>query len=55
VLHRIAHVLETHGLDVPSAHVSTLGADVVDAFYVPVLDDPALRETVVADLLAVLP
>jgi [protein-PII] uridylyltransferase len=55
VLHRIAHVLETHGLDVRSAHVSTLGADVVDAFYVPVLDDPAVRERVVADLLAVLP
>jgi [protein-PII] uridylyltransferase len=55
VLHRIAHVLETHGLDVRSAHVSTLGADVVDAFYVPVLSDPALREQVVADLLAVLP
>jgi [protein-PII] uridylyltransferase len=55
VLHRIARVLETHGLDVRSAHVSTLGADVVDAFYVPVLDDPALRETLVADLLAVLP
>jgi [protein-PII] uridylyltransferase len=55
VLHRIARVLETHGLDVRSAHVSTLGADVVDAFYVPVLDDPALREKVVADLLAILP
>ncbi len=55
VLHRIAHVLETHGLDVRSAHVSTLGADVVDAFYVPPLEDPAQREQVVADLLAVLP
>jgi [protein-PII] uridylyltransferase len=55
VLHRIAHVLETHGLDVRSAHVSTLGADAVDAFYVPVLEDPALREKVVTDLLAVLP
>ena len=55
VLHRIAHVLEAHGLDVRSAHVSTLGADVVDAFYVPVLDDPVVREQVVADLLAVLP
>ena len=28
------------GLDVRSAHISTLGADVVDAFYVPVLDRP---------------
>ncbi|HUR13417.1 MAG TPA: [protein-PII] uridylyltransferase [Mycobacteriales bacterium] len=55
VLHRIAHVLETHGLDVRSAHVSTLGADVVDAFYVPVLDDQVLRRQVVDDLLAVLP
>ena len=55
VLHRIAHVLETHGLDVRSAHGSTLGADVVDAVYVPVLTDPVLREQVVADLLAVLP
>ena len=51
----IAHVLETHGLDVRSAHVSTLGADVVDAFYVPVLTDPALRERLVQDLLTVLP
>jgi UTP:GlnB (protein PII) uridylyltransferase len=48
-------VLETHGLDVRSAHVSTLGADVVDAFYVPRLDDRAVRDKVVADLLAVLP
>jgi [protein-PII] uridylyltransferase len=55
VLHRIAHVHETSGLDVRSAHVSTLGADVVDAFYVPRLDDPVLRDKVVTDLLAVLP
>jgi [protein-PII] uridylyltransferase len=55
VLHRIAQVLEAHGLDVRSAHVSTLGADAVDAFYVPVLDDRRRREQLVADLLAVLP
>ena len=55
VLHRITAVLERHRLDVRSAHVSTLGADVVDAFYVPVLTDPAVREAVVRDLLAVLP
>jgi [protein-PII] uridylyltransferase len=55
VLHRITHVLESHGLDVRSAHVSTLGADVVDAFYVPVLTDPDRREALVKDLLAVLP
>ena len=34
VLHRITAVLDSYGLDVRSAHVSTLGADVVDAFYV---------------------
>jgi [protein-PII] uridylyltransferase len=55
VLHRITHVLESYGLDVRSAHVSTLGADVVDAFYVPVLTDPERRAALVADLLAALP
>ncbi|MCW2708385.1 MAG: (Protein-PII) uridylyltransferase [Frankiales bacterium] len=55
VLHRICAVLAGHHLDVRSAHISTLGADVVDAFYVPRLSDPAQRETVVKDLLAVLP
>ncbi len=55
VLHRITAVLERNGLDVRSAHVSTLGADVVDAFYVPVLSDPAVRDAIVKDLLAVLP
>jgi len=55
VLHRITDVLQSHGLDVRSAHVSTLGADVVDAFYVPVLADPTQRESLVKDLLAVLP
>ena len=55
VLHRITAVLAFHSLDVRSAHISTLGADVVDAFYVPVLVDPRQREALVADLLAVLP
>ena len=34
VLHRITTAIAACGLDVRSAHVSTLGADVVDAFYV---------------------
>ena len=55
VLHRIASVLERRGLDVRSAHVSTLGADVVDAFYVPVLTSMADRDGLVEELLAVLP
>ncbi len=55
VLHRISAVLAFHHLDVRSAHISTLGADVVDAFYVPPLTDSAMRESLVRDLLAVLP
>jgi [protein-PII] uridylyltransferase len=55
VLHRISAVLAFHGLDVRSAHISTLGADVVDAFYVPRLTDRAARDRLVADLLAALP
>ena len=54
VLHRICAVLAFRGLDVSSAHISTLGADVVDAFYVPKLSDDA-RTGLVDDLLAVLP
>jgi [protein-PII] uridylyltransferase len=48
VLHRITAALAGCGLDVRTAHVSTLGADAVDAFYLvgpdggPLLD-PALR------------
>jgi [protein-PII] uridylyltransferase len=34
VLRRITEALDHCGLDVRSAHISTLGADVVDAFYV---------------------
>jgi [protein-PII] uridylyltransferase len=55
VLHRISAVLAFHHLDVRSAHISTLGADVVDAFYVPLLTDPVVRAALEADLLAVLP
>ena len=47
------------GLDVRTAHVSTLGADVVDAFYVTGPDgaplrEPALRERVVSEVAAAL-
>ncbi len=55
VLHRITAVLAFHHLDVRSAHISTLGADVVDAFYVPPVTDPVVRDSLVRDLLAVLP
>ena len=53
VLHRITAAVADCGLDLRSAHVATLGADVVDAFYVRTpsggkLVDPALRELVVA-------
>ncbi|MGG7612280.1 ACT domain-containing protein, partial [Streptomyces sp. ZG43] len=34
LLHRIGQALEGDGLRVRSAHVSTLGANAVDAFYV---------------------
>ena len=57
VLHRITAALTSCGLDVRTAHVSTLGADVVDAFYVEApgggpLTDAAARDRVVADVLA---
>ena len=45
LLHRLTRALADAGLDVRSARVSTLGAEVVDAFYVvdgdgtPVTDD----------------
>lgn len=34
LLHRIGRALEAAGVTVRSAHISTLGANVVDAFYV---------------------
>ncbi len=59
VLHRIASALGGCGLDVRTAHISSLGADVVDAFYVVgpdgcKLTDPALRELVGQRVLAAL-
>ncbi len=59
VLHRITHALAVAGLDVRSAHISTLGTDVVDAFYVVgpgggPLTDPVLREQARAGVLAAL-
>jgi [protein-PII] uridylyltransferase len=49
VLHRITAALARSGLDVRTAHISTLGADVVDAFYLVgpdggPLTDPLLRQ-----------
>jgi [protein-PII] uridylyltransferase len=59
VLHRITGALTRAGLDVRTAHISTLGADVVDAFYVVGPDggkvvEPALRTRVERDLLLAL-
>jgi len=59
VLHRITAALDQSALDVRSAHISTLGADVVDAFYVVGPDggkvrDAAIRDRIAKDLLAVL-
>jgi [protein-PII] uridylyltransferase len=59
VLHRITSALARAGLDVRTAHISTLGADVVDAFYVVGPDggkvvDPALRQRVREQVLAAL-
>ena len=56
VLHRITGALATAGLDVRTAHICTLGADVVDAFYVVGPDGGRLPdpEPVRAALLAAL-
>ncbi|MCW2616123.1 MAG: (Protein-PII) uridylyltransferase, partial [Frankiales bacterium] len=59
VLHRITSAVSSCGLDVRTAHISTLGADVVDAFYVvgpdgAKLEDPVLRTLVHDAVLAVL-
>ena len=56
VLHRITGALTRAGLDVRTAHISTLGADVVDAFYVVGPDgrkvtEPELRARLERDLL----
>ena len=60
VLHRITAALDASGLDVRSAHISTLGADVVDAFYIVGADgkkltDPLVRAHVQSAVLAALP
>lgn len=59
VLTRIAGALAAAGLDVRTAHISTLGTDVVDSFYVvgpdgAALSDPDLRERVEQEVLAAL-
>ncbi|MGI8535612.1 MAG: [protein-PII] uridylyltransferase [Mycobacteriales bacterium] len=59
VLHRITGALASIGLDVRTAHISTLGVDVVDAFYVldkdgRKLTDDALRTRVADRVLAAL-
>ena len=59
VLHRVTAALAGCGLDVRTAHISTLGADVVDAFYLVGPDggplrDPAQREHVREQVLAAL-
>jgi [protein-PII] uridylyltransferase len=59
ILHRITAALDECGLDVRTAHISTLGADVVDAFYVvgpdgTKLTDAALRHRIESGVLAAL-
>lgn len=59
VLHRITGALDACRLDVRTAHISTLGADVVDAFYVvgpdgDKLTDERQRDQVVSAVLAAL-
>jgi [protein-PII] uridylyltransferase len=59
VLRRLTVALDGCGLDVRTAHISTLGADVVDAFYVVgpdggKLTDPVLRSGVEAAVLGAL-
>ncbi len=59
LLYRLARALSGCGLDVQGAHVSTLGAEAVDAFYVTgadggLLADPGMRARVEHALLAAL-
>lgn len=46
LLHRIGRALETAGVAVRSAHISTLGANAVDAFYVTGADGAPLEDGV---------
>ena len=61
LLSRVSAVLESHGVDVRWAKVTTLGNTVVDTFCVrrsdPAhsIDDPQFRAAVEADILAVCP
>jgi [protein-PII] uridylyltransferase len=59
ILHRITAALDGCALDVRTAHISTLGADVVDAFYVVGPDgakvrEPGLRRRIEQEVLAAL-
>jgi [protein-PII] uridylyltransferase len=56
LLHRLTQVLADEHLDVRSARIQTLGAEVVDAFYVVdadgnTIDDPARRSEIEAALI----
>ncbi|MGW1869878.1 [protein-PII] uridylyltransferase [Streptomyces mauvecolor] len=50
LLHRIGHALETARVRVRSAHVSTLGSNAVDAFYVTDAEGAALAPEVAAEV-----
>ncbi|MFI1305217.1 [protein-PII] uridylyltransferase [Streptomyces sioyaensis] len=52
LLHRIGRALETAGVAVRSAHISTLGANAVDAFYVTDPDGAPLADTAAHELAA---
>ncbi|MDF9815926.1 UTP:GlnB (protein PII) uridylyltransferase [Streptomyces sp. SPB162] len=50
LLHRIGYALAATGVDVRSAHISTLGANAVDAFYVVGADGAPLGEVRAAEV-----
>jgi [protein-PII] uridylyltransferase len=53
LLYRVAHALELAGANVRAARISTLGSDVVDAFYlIGELSSAAARSTVETAVLA---
>jgi [protein-PII] uridylyltransferase len=52
LLYRVARALERNGADVRAARISTLGGDVVDAFYlVGPWSDPTVRAEIAAAVL----
>jgi [protein-PII] uridylyltransferase len=52
LLYRVARALEQNGADVRAARISTLGGDVVDAFYlVGPWSDPTVRAEIAAAVL----